>query len=167
MSQFSRFIEVDINLVFFDPEDDSRSITIDCSSLKQKNIKFVCEEDGVMWIEEKPFTGRVYDFDRAEVDDLFQRAEDAWTEENDRFMNSLDVTPEIAAYYGMLAVDQMGYATQFYGWSTAPERSPQEKTFFNYKLVWRRDDQILIDCLVAIGFDEQKIDDLFELAVNL
>lgn len=166
MAEFSKLIEVDINTVFFDPEDESRSATVDCVSLKEKNIKFVCEQDGIMWIEYKPFTGRIYEFDRVEIDKIFQDAETKWAQENDQMMNSLDVTPEISAYYGMLAIEQMGYLQQFYDWSTSSERTIQQKMYFSYKLTWRRDDSILVDCLTSVGLTEQNIDDVFEMAVN-
>lgn len=167
MAEFSRLIEVDINTVFFDPEDEGRCAVVDCSDLKQKNIKYVAEQDNVMWVETTPFTGRIYEFDREEVDLMFQNAETVWTEENEAFMANLDVTPQISAYYGMLALEKMGYLVQFQEWTVSTERTPQEKMFFGYKTSWRRDDAILLNGLTKIGFNDQQIDDMFELAVNL
>jgi hypothetical protein len=163
-SQYSRLIEVDVNTVYF---DDEHGVSVDCSYFKERGIKFVCEEDGVMWVENKPFTGRVYEFDREYVEQVFKSAEEAWTKTNDAFMNSVDVVLEVVPYNLIVEIDKSQKLEEFYNWANSEERTLLEKAYFNTKFSWRRDETILLNCLNAIGFSEEQIDDLFEAAYLL
>jgi hypothetical protein len=164
MSQYSRLIEVEADTVYFDNE---HGVAVDCSYFKERGIKFVCEEDGVMWVENKPFTGRVYEFDREYVEQVFTSAEELWTQTNDAFMNSIDVVLDVASYNIIVEIDKLQKLQEFYNWVNSEERTLLEKAYFNTKLSWRRDETILLNCLNAIGFSEQQIDDLFEAAYLL
>lgn len=167
MSQYSRQIEVGQNLVFFNPENQDHIINIDCSVLAEQNIAFVCEENGIMWIEHKPFDGRVYEFDKEQIESLFTAAQEAWAIKNDYEMSLIDVTPVIGSYNGFLVLDKMGYSSAFEEWIRAEERTFLQKTYFNHSLLWKRSDEVLLDAMTAIGLDEQKLDDLFELAGSM
>lgn len=166
MSQYSRQIETKTNLVFFDPENTELSVTIDCSELASENIAFVCEEDGVMWVEYKPFDGRQYDFDVEKMENYFQLAKEAWIANNDLEMSSLDVTPTIMSVDGFFTLHEMQFSSVFETWISSNDRTFLQKTYFNHSTIWRRDDEILLMCLSDIGMSEQQIDDLFELAAS-
>lgn len=60
------------NLVFI---DEDRPITVDCRALDPK-IAFVGMEGDQKWVEFKPFTGRVTDYDFTLIDALFAAAEE-------------------------------------------------------------------------------------------
>lgn len=166
MSQYSRQIETKTNLVFFDPEDEHRSVNIDCSELAAENIAFVCEEDGVMWVEYKTFDGRHYDIDVERMESYFQLAATSWNEQNDLEMSGIDVTPTIDAVSGFFALHQIGFSEAYETWVSSGERTFLQKAYFNHSTLWRKDDEILITCLSDIGMTEQQIEDLFEIAAS-
>ena len=162
MSQYSRSIDVGQNLVFFDAENPEVSINIDCSQFAQEQIKFVCEEDGVMWIEQNPFSGRIYEYNWELVEQVFEQAKQKWIEKNDYEMSLIDVTPLVYPYDALLNLNDMGFSEQYDQWTSAANRSFVERAFFAHSLIWRRDDQPLIDMLTSFGMSSEQIDDFFE-----
>ncbi len=59
------------NLVFL---EENKPISVDCSSLS--DVEFVGIEGKNKWVEYKPFTGRVTEYDWGEVEVILQEAED-------------------------------------------------------------------------------------------
>lgn len=167
MAQYSRQLDVGLNLAFFNPNDHEQNIHIDCSALVEQNIKFVCEQNGVMWVEHDPFTGRVYEFDRDLVESLFEQAQVAWEAKTEYELSLLDVTPTVSSYFGFLTLDNMGYSNAFEQWISEASRTFLQKAYFNHSTLWKRTDEILISAMADIGVDEQKLDELFELAGSM
>jgi hypothetical protein len=166
MSQYSRSIETKTNIIFFDPENRELSATIDCSELAAEKIAFVCEEDGVMWVEHTPFEDRQYEFDIEKMENYFQMAKEAWIAENDLEMSAIDVTPTIMSVDGFFALDVMKFSSVFETWISSEDRTFLQKAYFNHSTIWKNNDEILLTCLSDIGMSEQQIDDLFELAAS-
>ena len=68
---YTRSIDVKRHEVFL-PEHEA--IQVDCSSLLP--YVFYAETLNESWLEEEPFTGRIYNFDRSLVETLFSKAQE-------------------------------------------------------------------------------------------
>ena len=168
MSQYTRHIDVESNLVFFDPINKELNVEMDCSSFLEQNIIFVCEERDQMWLEYFPFTGRVYDFDKEPVERFFEEAKQKWIIKNDHEMSLIDVTPITNAYNGLLAIHQLGFSTQYEEWVNSSERTFLERAFFTHSVIWRKDDTVLLAALTSFGLvTDEQLNDFFELANTL
>lgn len=168
MSQYTRHIDVNQNLVYFDPENTELSIEKDCSVFSADNISFICEEDGQMWLEHKPFEGRVFEFDKEPIEQFFEEAKQQWIVKNDYEMSQIDVTPMTHTYDALVALNSLGHATAYDQWVASTDRTFIEKAFFAHAIVWRKDDQPVLDLLNSFGItSDEQLNEFFELANSL
>lgn len=159
---YDRSIDVFNNLVFFSKQD---SFLMDCTFLANQNIAFVCELNGEKWVEYKPFTGRVYEFDFTQLEPLYLEAQRLYNEQQENIQSQFENV--IMPIQGLLAINEFGLSAQYEAWANSPDRTFEEKAYINYASVWRRDDPIIARASEALGITPEQLDLMFALAKTL
>ncbi|RXE48695.1 hypothetical protein [Chromohalobacter israelensis] len=162
-------IIADQHIVFV---DEQTSYEVDCSTLLDDGVVFAGIIDKEKWVERRPFTGRITDYDFSTVDQLIADAEQLHVDatqppsEQEQLENWRQVTV-VSAFQARAALTQAGHMADVKAYMAEPDTDEFTILAWETATEFRRDSPTVNELAGVLGLSDNQVDDLFRFALTI
>lgn len=156
------------NLVFV---DENTPYELDCSALLADDVVFVGEDEGGLWAEKEPFTGRITEYDFTEAERLFSEAEVLHTEATreptpEELLEQWRQNASVSAYQAEQALADFDLQDAVEAW-LENDAGETERRAWRRAQEWRYTSPTIEAACQALGITPEQKDALFKHAETI